>query len=49
MSPVDHAKLVAEIHHKIDEGAAAAERGELIDGKSTFAHLRTMRKIMRDA
>ena len=45
MSPEEHAKLVADIRRKIDEGAAAVERGELIDGKSAFEYLRSLRNV----
>jgi antitoxin ParD1/3/4 len=38
-----------EIRSKIEEGAAAAERGELLDGESVFAELDEMDRIEESA
>jgi len=47
MSPHEHVELVADIRRKIEEGAAEADRGELIDGKLVFAYLRSIRDASR--
>lgn len=43
MSPAEHAELVADIRNKIEEGAVEADRGELIDGESAMAYVRSLR------